>query len=65
MPVEKHQEKTENSYQEFFCTPNKINFNHPRTGDRIGFESPLPAELENVLKYFRITLFKFAIFCII
>lgn len=35
--------------ERFFLHAKKILFYHPRTGDRVEFESPLPTELENVL----------------
>jgi 23S rRNA pseudouridine1911/1915/1917 synthase len=37
----------------FFLHAQKIFFYHPRTGDRVEFESPLPTELANVLSSLR------------
>jgi len=34
-----------------FLHAQKINFFHPKTGERVEFESPLPYELQNVLSY--------------
>jgi 23S rRNA pseudouridine1911/1915/1917 synthase len=34
-----------------FLHAQKISFSHPKTGERIGFESPLPYELQSVLNY--------------
>jgi 23S rRNA pseudouridine1911/1915/1917 synthase len=39
--------------ERFFLHAKKIFFNHPQTGDRIEFESPLPTELENALSILR------------
>jgi 23S rRNA pseudouridine1911/1915/1917 synthase len=35
--------------ERFFLHAQKIFFYHPTTGDRVGFESPLPTELANVI----------------
>ena len=39
--------------ERFFLHAKKIFFSHPKTGDRVEFESPLPTELENVLSILR------------
>ena len=39
--------------ERFFLHAQKINFYHPRTGERVGFESKLPPELENALDYLK------------
>lgn len=39
--------------ERFFLHAKKIFFNHPQTGNRVEFESPLPTELENVLSILR------------
>jgi len=36
-----------------FLHAQKITFYHPKTGDRVDFESPLPSELKNVLDHLR------------
>jgi 23S rRNA pseudouridine1911/1915/1917 synthase len=39
--------------ERFFLHAQKISFYHPKTGDKVEFESPLPTELENVLSILR------------
>jgi 23S rRNA pseudouridine1911/1915/1917 synthase len=39
--------------ERFFLHAKKIFFYHPKSGDRVEFESPLPSELENVLSILR------------
>jgi len=39
--------------ERFFLHAQKISFYHPKIGDKVEFESPLPTELENVLSILR------------